>query len=42
MNRSLMIALVVSLFLSACAAGSGAEFRGYNNMPADQPIMTGV
>jgi hypothetical protein len=42
MNRSLMIALVVSLFLSACAAGSGNEFRDYSNMPAGQPIMPGV
>jgi hypothetical protein len=42
MNRSLQIALAVSLFLSACAAGSGEQFRGNNNMPAGQPIMTGV
>jgi hypothetical protein len=42
MNRSLMIALVVSLFLSACAAGSGGDFQGYNNMPAGQPMMPGA
>jgi len=42
MNRSLMIALAVSLFLSACAAGFGEEPRGYNNMPAGQSILTGV
>jgi len=39
MNRSLTIALVVSLLLSACAAGTGGEFRGYNNMPAGQTMM---
>jgi hypothetical protein len=39
MNRSLTIALVVLLLLSACAAGTGGEFRGYNNMPAGQPTM---
>ncbi len=37
-----MIALVVSLFLSACAAGSGGDFQGYNNMPAGQPMMPGA
>ena len=42
MNRSLLIALAVSLFLSACAAGSGEEFRGHSNMPPGQAIMTGV
>jgi hypothetical protein len=42
MHRSLMIALVVSLFLSACAAGYGDEFRGDNTLPMGQPIMPGA